>query len=45
MEAQTSGLLLLHKPVSNSKLRAAIANLAAASEAQEAAEDEAATIS
>ena len=45
VEAQASGLLLLHKPVSNSKLRAAIANLAAASEAQEAAEHEAATIS
>jgi two-component system, sensor histidine kinase len=45
VEAQASGLLLLHKPVSNSKLRAAIANLAAASEAQEAAEHEAATTS
>lgn len=43
-EAQTSGLLLLHKPVSNSKLRAAIANLAAASQATEASA-EAATIS
>lgn len=30
-EAQTSGLLLLHKPVANSKLRAAIANLTRAS--------------
>ena len=28
-EAQASGLLLLHKPVSNSKLRAAIASLMA----------------
>ena len=27
VEAQESGLLLLHKPVPNSKLRAAIANL------------------
>jgi hypothetical protein len=26
-EAQASGLLLLHKPVSNAKLRAAIVNL------------------
>ena len=28
-EARASGLLLLHKPVSNGKLRAAIANLIA----------------
>ena len=31
MEAQASGLLLLHKPVPNGKLRAAVANLIAAS--------------
>jgi hypothetical protein len=30
-EAQASGLLLLHKPVPNGKLRAAVANLIAAS--------------
>ena len=30
-EAQASGLLLLHKPVSNSKLRASISNLVLAS--------------
>jgi CheY-like chemotaxis protein len=35
-EAQASGLLLLHKPVPNGKLRAAVANLIAAS-AHEAA--------
>jgi signal transduction histidine kinase len=41
-EAQASGLLLLHKPLSNSKLRAAIASLIAASGAEEdAAEAEA----
>ena len=33
-EAQASGLLLLHKPVSNSKLRAAIGNLIATAEAK-----------
>ncbi len=33
IEAQASGFLLLHKPVANSKLRAAIANLMAASNA------------
>ncbi|WP_158817796.1 hybrid sensor histidine kinase/response regulator [Methylocapsa sp. S129] len=38
-EAQASGLLLLHKPVSNSKLRAAIANLIAASGADDGAEE------
>jgi CheY-like chemotaxis protein len=32
LEAQASGLLLLHKPVPNSKLRAAIVNLMAASD-------------
>jgi CheY-like chemotaxis protein len=31
-EAQASGLLLLHKPVSNGKLRAAIVNLIAEAE-------------
>jgi CheY-like chemotaxis protein len=31
MEAQASGLLLLHKPVPNGKLRAAVVNLIAAS--------------
>jgi two-component system, sensor histidine kinase len=36
-EAQASGLLLLHKPVSNSKLRAAIANLTASGAEEEAA--------
>jgi two-component system, sensor histidine kinase len=36
-EAQASGLPLLHKPVSNSKLRAAIANLVAASELEDVA--------
>jgi signal transduction histidine kinase/ActR/RegA family two-component response regulator len=35
-EAKASGLPLLHKPVSNSKLRAAIANLVAASGAEHA---------
>lgn len=34
VEAQESGLLLLHKPVPNSKLRAAIANLIKSSEAR-----------
>ncbi|WP_158817797.1 ATP-binding protein [Methylocapsa sp. S129] len=38
-EAQASGLPLLHKPVSNSKLRAAIANLIAASGADDGAEE------
>jgi two-component system, sensor histidine kinase len=38
MEAQSSGLLLLHKPVLNSRLRAAIVNLIAASERSEQAE-------
>ena len=33
-EAKTSGLLLMHKPVSNGKLRAAIVNLTAASGAR-----------
>jgi two-component system, sensor histidine kinase len=42
-EAQASGLLLLHKPVANSKLRAAIAHLTAASLAQESAEERAAS--
>lgn len=32
LEAQASGLLLLHKPVSNAKLRAAIVNLIASAE-------------
>jgi two-component system, sensor histidine kinase len=32
LEAQASGLLLLHKPVPNGKLRAAIVNLMAASD-------------
>jgi signal transduction histidine kinase/CheY-like chemotaxis protein len=36
-EAQASGLLLLHKPVSNSKLRAAIVNLIVASSADDSA--------
>lgn len=35
IEAQTSGLLLLHKPVSNAKLRAAIASLTAAKQLDE----------
>ncbi|MCW6510347.1 ATP-binding response regulator [Lichenifustis flavocetrariae] len=39
-EAQASGLLLLHKPVSNSKLRAAIINLMASADASEAAREE-----
>jgi signal transduction histidine kinase/ActR/RegA family two-component response regulator len=42
-EAQASGLLLLHKPVANSKLRAAIVHLTAASLAQESAEERAAS--
>jgi signal transduction histidine kinase/CheY-like chemotaxis protein len=36
IEAKASGLPLLHKPVTNSKLRAAIANLVAASGAEKA---------
>jgi two-component system, sensor histidine kinase len=43
MEAQASGLLLLHKPVSNSKLRAAIANLIVASDTDDSAEEAAAS--
>ena len=39
-EAQASGLLLLHKPVSNSKLRAAIVNLIASAERPDAADGE-----
>jgi signal transduction histidine kinase/CheY-like chemotaxis protein len=38
LEAQASGLLLLHKPVPNGKLRAAIVNLMAASDLIEPAE-------
>jgi hypothetical protein len=37
VEAQDSGLLLLHKPVPNGKLRAAIVNLIASADPQEAA--------
>lgn len=36
VEAQASGLLLLHKPVSNSRLRAAIANLVGVAETSQA---------
>jgi two-component system, sensor histidine kinase len=39
-EAQSSGLLLLHKPVLNSRLRAAIVNLIAASKRNEQAQQE-----
>jgi CheY-like chemotaxis protein len=42
-EAQASGLLLLHKPVSNAKLRAAIASLTAAAELDESAPESEAT--
>jgi hypothetical protein len=38
MEAQTSGLLLLHKPVPNGKLRAAIISLMEASKLLNAAD-------
>jgi CheY-like chemotaxis protein len=40
VEARSSGLLLLHKPVLNSKLRAAIVNLVAASNMNKRAESE-----
>jgi CheY-like chemotaxis protein len=39
VEAQASGLLLLHKPVPKGKLRAAIANLIARSNLQDAADE------
>jgi signal transduction histidine kinase/ActR/RegA family two-component response regulator len=42
-EAQASGLLLLHKPVPNSKLRAAIVNLIGAAERSGAPEEPVAT--
>ncbi len=42
-EAQASALLLLHKPVSNAKLRAAIASLTAAAELGESAPESEAT--
>jgi signal transduction histidine kinase/ActR/RegA family two-component response regulator len=43
-EAQASGLLLLHKPVSNSKLRAAIVNLIASAEKSDAADSEGSSV-
>ena len=43
-DAQASGLLLLHKPVSNSRLRAAIVNLIATAKTDEGIEAEASTV-
>jgi two-component system, sensor histidine kinase len=43
-EAKANGLLLLHKPVSNSKLRAVIANLTAAASVSEIAPENAASL-
>jgi hypothetical protein len=40
VEARSSGLLLLHKPVLNSRLRAAIVNLIAASDRNKQIENE-----